>query len=282
MARVTRTMSQSEKYLCRYDDCSSSFESAKGRNTHEGRIHGLSKDAEIVDCKGCGSEVKKDASKSSRNDSNFCSRSCFNDWKARQSSKSTLICRNCSSEFEGYDREYRNFFCSKNCYHEWQRNNGFEGEDHPLWKRKECVCRHENCQREFYVSNSRFSGETAHFCSDECRRDWMSNGDNAPYKVGDDPPRYTGESHPMWRGGHESYYGSNWRKMREKTLERDNYVCVVCGRGEDVLGRQPDVHHIIPLREFKEPEDANYLDNLVTLCNKHHMMVEHGEEDLLP
>lgn len=62
--------------------------------------------------------------------------------------------------------------------------------------------------------------------------------------------------------------------IRKQALERDNYECVVCKRGEKELGQKPDVHHIKPVEEFEKPKDANYLDNLVTVCRKHHKMIE--------
>lgn len=86
--------------------------------------------------------------------------------------------------------------------------------------------------------------------------------------------RLRGEGHPNWKGGIPDYYGENWPEQREKALERDDYECVICGRGEADLGQEPDVHHIIPIREFDNPAEANYLSNLVTLCKKHHLQVE--------
>lgn len=44
------------------------------------------------------------------------------------------------------------------------------------------------------------------------------------------------------------------------------------------LAREPDVHHIIPFREFslKNYEKANDVKNLVTLCKHCHPRVEVG------
>jgi 5-methylcytosine-specific restriction endonuclease McrA len=87
---------------------------------------------------------------------------------------------------------------------------------------------------------------------------------------------WQGPGHPRWKdgGGREKYYGSNWDEIRAKALNRDDHCCVVCKKGEEELGMSPDVHHIMPLRRFDEPEDANFLENLVTLCKKHHGYVE--------
>lgn len=60
--------------------------------------------------------------------------------------------------------------------------------------------------------------------------------------------------------------------MRRKTLERDNHKCRVCGSGEEL-----HVHHLTPILTFDEPELANKLTNLVTLCPEHHFQAERGE-----
>ena len=40
------------------------------------------------------------------------------------------------------------------------------------------------------------------------------------------------------------------------------------------LGRALDVHHIRPVSDFDNPDDSNYVENLVTLCHDCHMLVE--------
>lgn len=69
-------------------------------------------------------------------------------------------------------------------------------------------------------------------------------------------------------------YGSNWRSARLEALDRDRWRCQDCGveNGEYVAetGKSLDVHHIIPIREFDNAEEANFLLNLVTLCESCH------------
>lgn len=57
-------------------------------------------------------------------------------------------------------------------------------------------------------------------------------------------------------------YGDNWLEQREKALERDGEACQGCGSVDDAL----QVHHVRPVRTFDHPNDANLLDNLVTMC----------------
>lgn len=85
-----------------------------------------------------------------------------------------------------------------------------------------------------------------------------------------------GKNNPNWAGGYEPYYGLNWRKQRKLVLIRDNYTCQECNITKNELVKNPNVHHIIPFREFgrKRYEEANNLKNLITLCNICHKKVE--------
>jgi DNA-directed RNA polymerase subunit RPC12/RpoP len=112
-----------------------------------------------------------------------------------------------------------------------------------------------NCGKEFDDANGgreRKSGLT--FCSLDCCNTYRK-----------------GENNPAWRGGHPKYYGPDWRAARRATWKRDDYRCRRCG----VKPRnRPDVHHIIPVGSFPNPNDAHYLENLVSLCHSCHMFVE--------
>lgn len=86
-----------------------------------------------------------------------------------------------------------------------------------------------------------------------------------------------GEQNPNWSGGYSSRYGSGWSVARERVRERDT-VCQNCG--EDGSNHQLDVHHIVPVRVFREQEgaelaDAHALDNPVLLCKPCHSLAEH-------
>jgi len=75
-------------------------------------------------------------------------------------------------------------------------------------------------------------------------------------------------------------YGPSWSKARDATRERDGRRCRSCGAPERA-GRQHDVHHLRPFREFgyvrgvnDNDEIANVLENLVTLCPACHHRAE--------
>ena len=67
-------------------------------------------------------------------------------------------------------------------------------------------------------------------------------------------------------------YGANWQSQRNKARARDGYRCQMCGRAEQ--GRQHDVHHKMPFRQFDSYAQANQLDNLITLCRPCHRRAE--------
>lgn len=91
-----------------------------------------------------------------------------------------------------------------------------------------------------------------------------------------------GTQNPNWKGGYGERYGAGWNVARERALERDG-VCLHCG--EDGASLQLDVHHIVPVRIFRElsgfeVSDAHRLDNLVVLCKRCHALAEHDSIDV--
>lgn len=60
---------------------------------------------------------------------------------------------------------------------------------------------------------------------------------------------------------------------RKIAKERDNYTCQVCGSTENVEG-----HHLF---EYSYENGASAPDNIITLCRRCHLMVHHGNTDLI-
>lgn len=75
-------------------------------------------------------------------------------------------------------------------------------------------------------------------------------------------------------GKYTSPYPGNWRNIAKRARERDE-ECLRCGINPD---RTLSVHHIIPVRAFDDPENAHFLENLITLCRSCHRKVEHIPE----
>lgn len=87
-----------------------------------------------------------------------------------------------------------------------------------------------------------------------------------------------GENNPNWKGGYEYRYGEGWTPARDRVLERDE-DCQ--NGGEDGSNHELHVHHIVPVRFYRETEglrlgDAHRLENLVLLYNRCHGKAEHG------
>jgi len=69
-------------------------------------------------------------------------------------------------------------------------------------------------------------------------------------------------------------YGPTWNAIRKLAKRRDEFRCQHCGSKEgDVLLH---IHHKQPFRSFESPEQANRLENLVTLCPSCHHEAENS------
>ncbi len=75
----------------------------------------------------------------------------------------------------------------------------------------------------------------------------------------------------LWHGDRNDY-GPNWGGIRQRVLKRDGERCQVCS----AMGtEQPlHVHHVQPFKSFTDPQAANQLQNLVTLCPTCHKQAE--------
>lgn len=118
------------------------------------------------------------------------------------------------------------------------------------------------CEDSFFGERRKRKRKT--FCSDSCRSKYQSK-------------RMTGEQNPRYIDGTSSgaNYGSTWRSVKSKALNRDNHECVICDFSENL-----HVHHITPVRNFEKEEDAHYLKNAVTLCASCHRHVEYGNKSI--
>ena len=65
-----------------------------------------------------------------------------------------------------------------------------------------------------------------------------------------------------------------WDKTRRAVRERDRHLCRVCLAAHTLTADGLETHHILPLAEA--PERAYDLDNLLTLCVRHHKAADAG------
>lgn len=223
-----------------------------------------------VDCDFCGKLLWTNKYRLKTYQHHFCSRECMGKWYSEnrlgekhphwKGGDIINICEWCGRDYSARRaRKDSTRFCSRQCAIAW-RADKYNGEQHPNWKGGEVIKICEICDNKFEVRPYR--EETARFCSVECADIGHS------YDM-------RGENHPRWQGGSINYRGGNWKFQRNKARRRDDYKCAICGVKEN--GRQHDVHHIIPFREFENPKEANKLSNLMTLCQDCHIQAERKE-----
>lgn len=145
-------------------------------------------------------------------------------------------------------------FCSRECHGKWDSENKV-GPNAANWKGGKQTFTCDECGEEFTRWGSKPQFENV-YCSTQCATEKQNIGD-----------------------GYQ-YYGPDWPEQREKARERDGYVCqrIGCGRTECRNGADLHVHHLIPFREFDDREEANALENLVTVCAEHHNELEQSND----
>lgn len=249
-------------------DCQRSFDTRRGVAVHYSSVH----DGRLPnrECDACGTSFYSEYEK------RYCSDDCREDAVSFEGEanpnyrggRTTTNCERCGSEFEYYESAKEGVFCP-DCVEntDWQTTPTLTGDDNPRWSGGKLTLRCEVCEESFERYPSDVTGEIA-VCSEPCRREWLSE-------------EFTGEGHPNWKGGGNVSYGPGWNEVRARALERDGYACVVCGTTASELGRNPDVHHLVPVRVFAESDDhavsdAHFLDNVVSLCPSCHRKAEFG------
>lgn len=163
------------------------------------------------------------------------------------------VCKSCGDEFSYYPSNKEGVYCPScvsNDEVEWGIGNlGFDNSN-------SVTVNCENCGTEKDVWKSEYERQQNFFCDHSCLSEWRS-----------------GENHHQYKGGSINY-GDGWWKSRRRARRRDDYTCQRCGKNESDSERSLDVHHIKPVREFDEKEEAHNLCNLTTLCRSCHRTVE--------
>jgi len=231
--------------------------SKQGIGCHHGQKHD-EKLRVLKECEQCGDHFEQTAPYYIDNVKRFCGHECYGDHRSENivgednplyKEKSVLECKQCGEEYEVWPAlEEESKFCGKECHDKYQ--TGRAQKDKLDTIEVECDVCGESVMR--YPSTK---SETT-ICSEKCMSEWAS--------------KKKGEDNPAWKGGYEDYYGDNWIEQRRKIRQRDNYRCQSCGIHEDEYGQELSVHHITPVREFEQVEQANELSNLVSLCRSCH------------
>lgn len=247
--------------------CGRPFDTRRGLGVHHSATHG-----ELLpnrECTNCGSEFH------SEHEKKYCSDEC-RDTAVTFAGKEnpnyrggmeTTECDICDTQFEFYPSAKSGRFCAT-CVEnkQWRHEPDIRGKRNPRWSGGERELECYECGTTF----TRYRGNESDrdFCSRQCHHEWLSQA-------------FAGEGHPNWKGGSQPNYGRGWRRVRKRALERDDYSCVVCGTTKEDLGRNPDVHHVVPVRAFVEhpaltERDAHSLENVVSLCIDCHRKAEFG------
>jgi len=110
-------------------------------------------------------------------------------------------------------------------------------------------------------------GLNLHFCDASCAEKWRGE--------------WTREG-TVCLDGRPEYRGGDWETQALKARDRDGYTCRICGKTEKDLGKQMDVHHILPYRLFRSNMEANRMDNLLSVCPSCHRTLEAEADRAIP
>ncbi|ELY70254.1 HNH endonuclease [Natrinema versiforme] len=240
--------------------CGKSLSTEQGMRQHHTKVHGDPLPNRT--CSGCGTEFYDPKARLE-----FCDECNPNggthngNWKG---GKETASCTCCGARFEYYPSDKQGVYCS-DCIDDAQ---GLLP-DNPSTKGERVVVGCEACGADLEVRPARLDEqERGFFCTLDCYGDWLSE-------------HVVGPAHHQWDGGPIDY-GRTWWRIRRQALERDEYECQHCGAEKATLGRNPDVHHVRPVRSFDDPEAAHTMANVVTLCRPCHRRAEDGQIAVSP
>jgi hypothetical protein len=248
--------------------CGDQFDSRRGLGVHHSSVHDERlPNRECAECserfyseyeqKYCSDECRVAGAYVGENNPNY------------RGGKEQTECKLWSAPFEYYPSEKEGLYCPDCVETEsWRSSPPLEGEANPRWKggKLELECAACEALVERYPAD--VTGEVT-VCDRDCLSDWLS-------------VEFTGEGHPNWKGGDTGNYGPGWNRVRREALQRDGHECVICGTTKADLGRNPDVHHVVPVRVFAASggasiADAHRLANVVTLCPPCHRQADFGK-----
>ena len=237
--------------------CNKRLNTTQGMRQHHAKVHGES----LLNrtCRDCGSDFyDPKAQRTFCDDCNPNGGRNNGNWRG---ATETTTCRRCGDQFEYYPSDKTGVYCSS-CVEE---SDEFLGD--PYVKEAERTTKScEQCGVKMNVLQSEVDRGRGKFCCRDCLATWLSEN-------------VIGKDHHQWAGGVLNY-GQGWWSVRRRALERDGHQCRSCGKSAEEIGREPDVHHIVPVRNFDIPADAHGLDNVICLCRSCHRQVEDGTMSL--
>jgi hypothetical protein len=205
---------------------------------------------------------------STMSDCPTCERSFSSELGMKQHHKQThgesisgelVECAFCGENFRTPSNRVKdNNFCKPECHNKWMSNNQ-TGEGNPAWDggMVETTC--DNCGKDLQRKPCR--EESKHFCNQVCQGEWRSEN-------------LTGQDSWAYKDGSslENYYNTqSWKQFKREMRDELDTDCQICG---EIRDRQNALHHIIRMGDFENREDANFEENVVFLCQSHHMELE--------
>jgi len=255
-----------EDHTC--PECGREFGTKRGLGVHHSRSHGTLLPNQ--QCSNCDSEFHEEYEKK------YCSTACRDEAVSFEGSNNpnyrskstTATCKICEGSFEYYPSDKRGLYCPT-CVEteQWQTTPTVRENENPRWNGGKRTVSCAMCGTTIERWPSEIGDVTV--CGQSCRETWLSEA-------------FSGDGHPNWKGGGNGAYGTGWSKVRERALQRDGYQCRLCRKTREEIGRNPDVHHIVPVRWFIDSkehmrEDAHFIENVISLCLSCHRKAEFGK-----
>lgn len=223
--------------------CEKMLPTRQGMRQHHTKVHG--EPLPNRTCVDCGTDFyHAKAQRKFCYDCNHNAGTNNGNWK---DAKETAECRLCGGSFEFYPSDKKGVYCPS-CVEvsdEFLGDASWEVNDIDRVDR-EC----EQCGEEFEMLKCNVIRGRGRFCSHECL------------------------CLALTENNEKNTYNQGWFKARREALERDDHKCQQCGIKASELDRDLDVHHQKPVRDFENPSEAHYPDNLISLCRKCHMIAE--------
>lgn len=159
--------------------------------------------------------------------------------------------------------------CSKECQNKLHSNR-MGGDSSPVWDGGTDKIECDFCGDIFEEYESQRRGDNS-FCSNSCFDEYRS-------------VFVTGPNNPLWKDKPDYNYSNGWKSLSDEIRQRDG-KCVLCGVSlkeyKSDMGRNPDVHHIIPSDVF-HGNGGDFKLNLITLCRMCHRKIESGNWQIEP
>lgn len=175
--------------------CGETFKNELGMKSHHAQAHDESIAGVTIVCDYCGEKAEKNQRKK-RNDHEFCSRECYNNYQSEELSgenshawkggKVEVECDFCGSIVQKHAvniEKSNNNFCDQQCHGKWISEHN-TGDSNPMFK-PELTVECAYCGEKTRTNSNKLKRNDKHFCDMECRGAYTSEN-------------RTGENHPRW------------------------------------------------------------------------------------